>query len=219
MQNGQILKRFDVFQSRFGDGGCLPDQGDFSRSHFADDTGNQRRPQASRLLLPDDGSGRLPLVTDVAEIAGTPCYMAPEMFFVEVDKLGPRTDVYLLGAILYEFLVGRPPHDGETLSEVADQIQRTVRLPTGDGPPYDDLLDRLDGVLLTGGRDIAPSLYGEGILNPTVDIDAARDAFELPMIRAAVERDVPILGICRGIQALNVALGGTLYQDIPSQLP
>lgn len=81
------------------------------------------------VALENDGSGRLPLVTDVAEIAGTPCYMAPEMFFVEVGKLGPRTDVYLLGAILFEMLVGHPPHNGETLPEVADQIQRTVRMP------------------------------------------------------------------------------------------
>ena len=82
------------------------------------------------VALHDDGSGRLPLARQVAEIAGTPCYMAPEMFFVEVDKLSPRTDVYLLGAILFEILVGHPPHNGNTLAEVADQMQRTVRLPS-----------------------------------------------------------------------------------------
>lgn len=81
------------------------------------------------IALTNDGTGRLPLVTEVAEIAGTPCYMAPEMFFVEIDKLGPRTDVYLLGAILFEILTGHPPHNGETLPEVAEQIQRTVRVP------------------------------------------------------------------------------------------
>lgn len=80
-------------------------------------------------------------------------------------------------------------------------------------------LERVDGLLLSGGLDIAPELFGEETLNDTVEVDAPRDATELPLIRAAVERDVPVLAICRGIQSLNVALGGTLYQDIPAQIP
>lgn len=81
----------------------------------------------------------------------------------------------------------------------------------------DDVLDRLDGLLLSGGYDVAPGLFGEERLNDSVEIDGPRDEAEMPLIRAAVERDIPILAICRGVQILNVALGGTLIQDLPSQ--
>lgn len=95
-----------------------------------------------------------------------------------------------------------------------------VILPTvwpGDDPNV--LLDRLDGLLLSGGYDCAPCLYGEETLNESVEIDGRRDEWELPLIRAAVERGFPMLAICRGIQSLNVALGGTLIQDLPAQMP
>jgi putative glutamine amidotransferase len=78
----------------------------------------------------------------------------------------------------------------------------------------------LDGLLLTGGGDVDPSRYGEPrheTFSPT--IEAGRDDFELALIRLADERQLPILAICRGIQVLNVARGGTLVQDIPSQVP
>lgn len=79
-------------------------------------------------------------------------------------------------------------------------------------------LARLDGLLLSGGWDISPARYGESPLNETVKVDEARDQAEFALIHAALERDMPILAICRGIQAINVALGGSLYQDIPSQI-
>ena len=82
-----------------------------------------------------------------------------------------------------------------------------------------ELLTRLDGLLLSGGDDVDPSAYGEEPLNDTVSPDALRDASEFPLIRAAVHGRMPILAICRGIQSLNVALGGTLYQDLPAQRP
>jgi putative glutamine amidotransferase len=94
-----------------------------------------------------------------------------------------------------------------------------VILPTaGAAGEAAAVLARLDGLLLSGGVDVNPSLFGEVKLNETVEIDSERDEAELPLIRAALERDLPVLAICRGIQALNVALGGTLYQDIPSQI-
>ncbi len=77
---------------------------------------------------------------------------------------------------------------------------------------------RIDGLLLSGGSDLDPSYYGEEPvpeLNPTVP---KRDAFEMAIVEHALERGVPVFGICRGLQVLNVALGGTLYQDLPSQL-
>lgn len=81
------------------------------------------------------------------------------------------------------------------------------------------LLARVDGLLLSGGYDVCPALYGEETLNETVEIDALRDRTELPLIREALHRDLPLFAICRGIQTLNVALDGTLYQDIPAQQP
>lgn len=81
------------------------------------------------------------------------------------------------------------------------------------------LLEQCDGLILTGGEDIAPALYGEEILNDTVHPAPERDAGEPRLCAIAMERNIPILGICRGVQLMNVYFGGTLYQDIPSQAP
>jgi hypothetical protein len=72
--------------------------------------------------LREDPSGRLPHVAQATEIAGTPHYMAPEMLIGDPSKLSPRTDVYLLGAMLYEIFAGRPPHEGKTLREMLSDI-------------------------------------------------------------------------------------------------
>jgi putative glutamine amidotransferase len=80
------------------------------------------------------------------------------------------------------------------------------------------LYERLDGILLAGGGDIAPSSYGDQPHEKLGLVDIARDESELPIARWAVAEGKPLLGICRGVQVLNVALGGTLYQDIPSQI-
>ena len=81
------------------------------------------------------------------------------------------------------------------------------------------LLDQCDGLILTGGDDIDPVLFGETVLNDTVVIAPERDSQEGKVIDMALSRNLPILGICRGIQMLNVHLGGTLWQDIPAQIP
>jgi putative glutamine amidotransferase len=91
--------------------------------------------------------------------------------------------------------------------------------PAGSRASPSTLLERLDGILFTGGRDVDPRLYGEAPLNQSVRVDDERDAFELPLIREAVARDLPVLAICRGCQVLGVALGGGLWQDLPAQLP
>lgn len=80
------------------------------------------------------------------------------------------------------------------------------------------LLASLDGLLLAGGGDVRPSVYGEEMLPACGEPDDHRDEFELLMIREAIEMGMPIFGVCRGIQVLAVAMGGTLYQDIESQL-
>ena len=80
------------------------------------------------------------------------------------------------------------------------------------------ILDSVSGLVLTGGEDIDPARYGEKRHEKIRSINAARDATEIALIEEAKARGKPILAICRGIQILNVALGGTLVQDIPSQL-
>ena len=79
-----------------------------------------------------------------------------------------------------------------------------------------ELLDGLDALLLTGGADVAPRLYGAEPEKQMGTVDVPRDRCELPLAREALRRDLPILGICRGIQTLNVAAGGTLRQDLGS---
>ncbi len=82
------------------------------------------------------------------------------------------------------------------------------------------LFDRLDGILLAGGGDVDPVFYGEKPLNDTVrEINPLRDSAEIRVARWAAAEDVPLLGICRGHQVTNVALGGDLVMDIPTQLP
>ena len=79
-------------------------------------------------------------------------------------------------------------------------------------------LEGVDGLLLTGGDDVAPARYGEPPHGTTVGAEAGRDEFEIALVKAARARALPIFAICRGIQVLNVACGGTLVQDIPSQI-
>src|SRR4051795_1219217 len=81
------------------------------------------------------------------------------------------------------------------------------------------LLDRVDGLLVSGGPDLDPAIYGQAphpSLGP--DVDRVADEYEQALLRAAAERDLPLLGICRGLQALNVSRGGTLHQDIPDHV-
>jgi gamma-glutamyl-gamma-aminobutyrate hydrolase PuuD len=76
------------------------------------------------------------------------------------------------------------------------------------------ILDRIDALILSGGGDISPTLYGVDPHEATSEIDIRRDAFEIALALGAIERGLPVLGICRGMQILNVAFGGTLKQDV-----
>jgi putative glutamine amidotransferase len=81
------------------------------------------------------------------------------------------------------------------------------------------IYDRLDGILLSGGEDVAPDRYGEAVHDKCGHIDPERDVAELALTRWAIRDRKPLLAICRGIQVLNVAMGGSLYQDIEAQVP
>ena len=95
-----------------------------------------------------------------------------------------------------------------------------VVLPlTGDAGELEEIARRFDGFLFTGGPDLEPSLYGQKREEFCGEVCGKRDEMEMKLFRLAYELDKPILGICRGIQLMNVALGGTLYQDLPSQFP
>ena len=76
-----------------------------------------------------------------------------------------------------------------------------------------------DGILFAGGEDVDPALYEEQTKYENVQVDRARDDFEFALLDQALDRRLPILGICRGIQMINVKFGGTLYQDISSDTP
>lgn len=90
---------------------------------------------------------------------------------------------------------------------------------TTDGAVLRNIVSNLDGLVLIGGADIDPLWYGEEPRQQLGEVDPIRDRYELKLIKFATDMNVPLLGICRGEQLINVALGGTLYQDIPSQRP
>jgi len=106
-----------------------------------------------------------------------------------------------------------------SMTAYADAVAMVGGIPVilpfvvGDVPT---LLGRLDGIVLSGGADIAPSRYGDGDVHPdTYDVHPHRDDFEIALVHEALLRQKPLLAICRGIQVLNVALGGSLYQHVP----
>jgi putative glutamine amidotransferase len=115
--------------------------------------------------------------------------------------------------------VGKHPERAYVNSAYLHAIQQAGGVPVALPPQLSQaslqrLMRGLDGLLLTGGGDIDPALFGEAP-HPTVyDVAPSRDAVETAAVRIASERGLPILAICRGMQMLNVALGGTLYQDL-----
>jgi putative glutamine amidotransferase len=105
--------------------------------------------------------------------------------------------------------------------EYSDAIQRAGGIalilppdPRATEHP-EELLDLLDGLILAGGTDVDPAAYGAERHPATVNTNPERDAFEIALAQAAIARDLPFLGICRGMQVLNVARGGTLLQHLP----
>ncbi|MCR5154086.1 MAG: gamma-glutamyl-gamma-aminobutyrate hydrolase family protein [Lachnospiraceae bacterium] len=101
-----------------------------------------------------------------------------------------------------------------------------VMLPlTSNKEDIEELLKNCKGLLFTGGQDVSPEIYIKNLKNDTFNREETiiccgeRDEMELASLKCAMEKDMPVLGICRGIQFINAALGGTLYRDLPSQHP
>ena len=120
---------------------------------------------------------------------------------------GERQACWLMGRSYVEelrkvgalpWLIPLVPHDPDTLTAI---------------------FDRLDGVFVTGGVDVDPSHYGEAKTPLCGATDPDRDAVEIALLKHATERGLPVLAVCRGLQILNVAFGGTLYQDVAAQVP
>lgn len=92
-------------------------------------------------------------------------------------------------------------------------------MPIGDEDHAKQYVSLIDGLLLTGGYDVNPKLYNEAPHPALQAIFPKRDTFELALIDAAIEKGIPIFAVCRGMQLLNVHFGGSLYQDLPTQVP
>src|SRR5687767_8223323 len=112
--------------------------------------------------------------------------------------MGQRYVEALRAAGAVPWVIPLLPHDPDTLAEI---------------------FTRLDGVFLTGGVDVDPARYGEERLPVCGATDPDRDAVEMLLLRHAMDRHLPVLAVCRGIQILNVTCGGTLYQDVAAQVP
>ena len=129
-----------------------------------------------------------------------------------------RSPIVLVPACVNQ--IGAHPYHTAQLkyvAAVADGARCTPLIVPALGAATDieTLLALADGVMLTGSpSNVHASLYGEALLDPSLPLDAARDATTLPLIRAAIQRGIPLLAICRGFQEVNVALGGTLHQAV-----
>ena len=117
---------------------------------------------------------------------------------------------------------GKPLHYGEASLSVA--LARAGAVPLllpalTDVATLTAMIELVDGLVLSGGTDVSPQVYGESAIEPAWAGDPERDAYERILISAALARRRPILGVCRGAQILNAALGGDLHQDISFQVP
>lgn len=109
-----------------------------------------------------------------------------------------------------------PLHSGHRDLQVESGPQEWKRIVRDTARRHaKELVGRLDGLLLSGGRDLNPALYGQDPHAETAPARFERDALEQALARAAYQADVPVLGICRGMQMMDVALGGTLHQHVP----
>ncbi|HEX7587215.1 MAG TPA: gamma-glutamyl-gamma-aminobutyrate hydrolase family protein, partial [Anaerolineae bacterium] len=127
--------------------------------------------------------------------------------------IGIPTRTYIDGAIVRFAVVSTYTR----ALELAGAAPIAIPLQLGEDT-LRDIFAHLDGLLIAGGVDVHPSEFGEEVEPFCGEIDRERDIVELQLLRWALQQERPVLGICRGIQMLNVAAGGTLYQDIDAQV-
>ena len=118
---------------------------------------------------------------------------------------------------------GHPPKI-QVNASYAEALSRAGHLPViiprcGSDEQFDAIVARLDALVMTGGEDFDPARYGAKRSPKLGEVNAPRDDFDLRLLAAARRRRLPVLGICRGCQLLNIAFGGTLWQDLPSEFP
>lgn len=146
------------------------------------------------------------------------CKDRPYFLFSKAEKPLPRPLIGVISCVRDE---GKTQYVYRKYMQAVQDAGGMPVLLSIDPPEetMQELLSRMDGLLLAGGHDIDPACYGQTPIPELGAVSHERDASEFPMIRLFREMNKPILGICRGIQAMAVAFGGTLYQDLPTQKP
>ena len=148
--------------------------------------------------------------------------------FLAAALLLPVAAVFAAGPLTVGISESFPQGEGSSKVTVnasyADAVSRGGHLPVvvprfGTDAQFDAIVAKLDVLVMTGGEDIAPALYGAKESPKLGTVNAPRDGFDFRLLAAARRRNLPVIGICRGCQLLNVAFGGTLWQDLPSEFP
>lgn len=140
--------------------------------------------------------------------------------------LSPAAAVFAGSPLLVGISESFPPADKSAKIAVnasyAEAVSKGGHIPVvitryGKDSDYDALVAKLDVLIMTGGEDFDPALYGAGRSPKLGKVNAPRDSFDFRLLDAARRRKLPVVGICRGCQLLNIAFGGTLWQDLPSE--
>ncbi len=149
-------------------------------------------------------------------------------FFITILSIVCSTLISSYGAMLQKPIIGISCSNSESSSSVSKSYSNAVTRSGGvavmipvttDSTTLREVLNYLDGIIMTGGGDIHPSYFGEKMVPECGTPDATRDKYDIHLIKMAAQQCIPMLGICRGEQLINVAFGGTLFQDLPSQYP
>ncbi len=149
-------------------------------------------------------------------------------FFITLLSIVYSTLICSYGAMSHKPIIGISCSNSESSSSVSKSYSNAVTRSGGiavmipvttDSTTLRDVLSCLDGIIMTGGGDIHPSYFGEKMIAECGTPDATRDKYDMYLIKMAAQQCIPMLGICRGEQLINVAFGGTLFQDLPSQYP
>lgn len=154
------------------------------------------------------------------------CLFQMEEAFYVLSYINQNSDI---GGMMKKACIGLTPSHNTDTHDISMRPTYLRAITAAGGVPvvlpleapredFRQLVEALDGFLFTGGPDIHPFLFGEQTLAHCGNVSPARDEAELALLSLVMSARKPLLGICRGIQTINIGLGGTIYQDIPSQL-